>query len=133
MRVGYCVLHSQDGFVIQDASCAINHFCRVARVDVKGQVPQASTKATAEAAKAKARAIKHSESMPRAHRTPRCPSASGNTQEVNVVTCRWWRQEKTTQLVEAMAVVTSCGRTTRGRSSPLSAHLHSRQGKKLDP
>ena len=38
MRVGYCVLHSQDAFVIQEATCAINHPSRVARVDVKGQV-----------------------------------------------------------------------------------------------
>ena len=29
-------------------------------------------------------------------------------------TLPWWCQEKTTQLVEAMAVVSSCGRTTKG-------------------
>ena len=43
MRVGYCVLHSQVAFVVQDATCAINHPSRVARVDVKGQVPQSSS------------------------------------------------------------------------------------------
>ena len=43
MRVGYCVLHSQVAFVVQDATCAINHPSRVARVDVKGQVPQTSS------------------------------------------------------------------------------------------
>ena len=46
-------------------------------------------------------------------------------------TLPWWCQEKTTQLVEAMAVVSSCGRTTRARSSPLSAHLQAGKGRSL--
>ena len=50
MRVGYGVLHSQVAFVVQDATCAINHPSRVVRVDVKGQIPQSSSQATAEAA-----------------------------------------------------------------------------------
>ena len=76
MRVEYCVVHSQVAFVIQDATCAINHPSRIVRVDVKGQVPQSSSQATAEAAKAKARAIRRGKSMPRAHRAPRYASAS---------------------------------------------------------
>ena len=50
MRVEYCVLHSQVAFVVQDATCAINHPTRVVRVNVKGQIPQSSSQATAEAA-----------------------------------------------------------------------------------
>ena len=76
MRVEYCVAHSQVAFVIQDATCAINHPSRIVRVDVKGQVPQSSSQATAEAAKAKARAIRRGKSMPRAHRAPHYASAS---------------------------------------------------------
>ena len=50
MRVEYCVLHSQVAFVVQDVTCAINHPTRVVRVNVKGQIPQSSSQATAEAA-----------------------------------------------------------------------------------
>ena len=76
MRVEYCVVHSQVAFAVQDATCAINHPSRIVRVDVKGQVPQSSSQATSEAAKAKARAIRRGKSVPRAHRAPRYASAS---------------------------------------------------------
>ena len=85
MRAEYCVVHSQVAFVIQDATCAINHPSRIVRVDVKGQVPQSSSQATAEAAKAKARAIRRGKSM---H-----ASASCYTYKVNIATCRQLQEE----------------------------------------
>ena len=137
MRVGYCVLHSQVAFVVQEATCAMCHPRErgsTSKVRSLNRAPRQQLKLRRQRrGPLGVEKACHVPTEPHARRPPL------QTPEMNVATCRQLQEEALhSTLVVPRENHTvggghgcrfSCDGTARGRSSPLSAtcRLHVRE------